>query len=138
MSSNVAGNYRSGSDYRAFANSQYSAANATNQATCSNPDVSLDYYSSRSAKVRDYHSTQSNLNVVADFDTFRILILDIYIVADKYIAADRDAPQAMQAWTDASASGQDPRELMQHAIIHAPRERFWRDAAAWWLLSHHL
>jgi hypothetical protein len=88
--------------------------------------------------VRDYHGTQSDLHVVADLDAFRIFIFDIYIVADKYIATDRDAAQAMQAWADASASGQNPRELMQHAITHACRQRFWRDPAAWWLLSHHL
>jgi hypothetical protein len=87
--------------------------------------------------MRDYHGAQSDLDVVANFNAFWIFILDIYIVADKYIATDRDTPQAMQAWANASASGQNPRELMQHPILHAYRDRFFRGPAAWRLLSHH-
>ncbi len=59
--------------------------------------------------MRDNHRAQTDFNVIFDIDAPWILILQIDIVTDKYVAADTHSPQAMQERAQASAAGQHAR-----------------------------
>jgi hypothetical protein len=59
--------------------------------------------------MRHYHGTQTNFAVVADLNTFRILIFEVDIVTYEHMPSDAHASPTMQSYPKTSTAGTQAR-----------------------------
>jgi len=63
--------------------------------------------------MRDDGRPQTYLHPVMDFNTFRVFVLEVYVVSYEHFAIELDAPKTVEKGTERGCARQKTRQNMQ-------------------------
>jgi hypothetical protein len=83
----------------------------------------LNDHPPRSSRVGNDYCPYADLNMVMDFNGFRIFVIDVNVITNEHVAANLDATCAMQHRPQGRRSGTQPRQQGKQPVQTPPENR---------------